>query len=301
MSDSQFFTDKDAVRASFDRAADSYDAAAVLQREVADRMAERLDFIKLAPQVVIDAGCGTGYATSMLRARYPEALQVQLDLAPAMLEVAREKAAGGALGRLVSLFKGPKVVQVAADVEVLPFADNSVDFIWSSLTYQWCNTPDRTFAEAFRVLKPGGLLMFSTLGPDTLKELRAAFAAIDHATHVNEFIDMHDLGDALVASGLSNPVMDMEYITMTYPDVKAVMKDLKAIGAHNVTQGRLRGMLGKTAWQRVVERYERFRFDGELPCTYEVVYGHAWKPEPKAPKRADGAQVIEFRSRPKPD
>ncbi|WP_432721352.1 malonyl-ACP O-methyltransferase BioC [Jeongeupia wiesaeckerbachi] len=292
-----FYTDKAAIRASFDAAASSYDAAAVLQREVADRMAERLDLVRIQPQRVLDAGCGTGYMGKALQTRYPDAQLVELDLAPAMLQIARERHAGAGLKKLLARFERNRPVQLCGDIEALPLADASVDLIWSSLAIQWCNTPDATFREFLRVLKPGGLLMFSTLGPDTLKELRAAFDGVDGYNHVNRFIDMHDLGDALSHSGFSTPVMDMETLTMTYPDVRAVMQDLKGIGAHNVTEGRRRGMMGKTAWQRVTAQYEAFRRDGALPCSYEVVYGHAWKPEHAPKVRADGAQVIEFRPR----
>ncbi|WP_035052747.1 malonyl-ACP O-methyltransferase BioC [Andreprevotia chitinilytica] len=296
-SNESFYTDKAAIRASFDAAAHSYDAAAVLQREVADRMAERLDYIKVQPLMVLDAGCGTGYMGKTLQARYPDAQLIELDLAPAMLKVARAKHAGG-FKQLFNRLRGRQPVQICGDIEALPLADASVDLIWSSLTLQWCNTPDAAFREFTRVLKPGGLLMFSTLGPDTLKELRAAFAGIDGNSHVNQFIDMHDLGDALVHGGLSTPVMDMEMLTMTYADVRGVMDDLKGIGAHNLTHGRRQGMMGKTAWQKVLAQYEAFRRDGVLPCSYEVVYGHAWKPEAKpATTLPDGRQIIEFRPR----
>ncbi|GLS04512.1 malonyl-[acyl-carrier protein] O-methyltransferase 1 [Chitiniphilus shinanonensis] len=294
-----FYTDKHAVKLAFDRAAGSYDAAAVLQREVADRMAERLDYIKLVPGRILDAGSGTGYASPMLRARYPEAQLVELDLAPAMLALSRDKGSGRGVRKWLNLFERHKPFHVCGDIERLPLADESVDLVWSNLTLQWCNTPDAALAECHRVLRPGGLLMFSTLGPDTLKELRAAFEGVDRHSHVNRFIDMHDVGDALGRAGLTTPVMDMELITMTYPDARSVMRDLKAIGAHNVTEGRPEGMMGKRAWRKVVEQYERFRHAGELPCTYEVVYGHAWKPENRANARLpDGSQVIEFRRRP---
>ncbi|WP_174873473.1 malonyl-ACP O-methyltransferase BioC [Vogesella oryzae] len=290
-----FYTDKTRVRASFERAAHSYDAAAVLQREVSDRMAERLDYIKLQPAVILDAGSGTGYGSAELRRRYPEARVVELDLAHAMLCASREKQRAGQ-GMLSRLFKPQSPWQVCADVERLPLADNSVDMIWSSLTIQWLNLPDAVFAEFQRVLKPGGMVLFATLGPDTLFELRTAFSHADGANHVNQFIDMHDLGDAMLASGMSEPVMDMEKIVMTYASAREVMQDLKSIGAHNVTDGRGRGLLGKHAWQRVCEAYEGYRRDGQLPATYEVLYGHAWKGEPK--KKAnilpDGRQVIEF-------
>ena len=288
-----FYTDKTAVRAAFDKAATTYDAAAFLQREIAQRMGERLDYIKVQPERVLDAGCGTGYASSMLRERYPHGRLFELDLAPGMLRVARDQRSG-----IKALFDRRKPLQVCGDIEALPLATASVDLIWSNLTLQWCNEPDSAFREFLRVLKPGGLLMFSTLGPDTLKELRAAFAEVDGATHVNRFIDMHDLGDALVNNGFSTPVMDMEYITLTYPELKPLLADLKGIGAQNATQGRRAGLMGKSTWQRMTAAYERFRTNGELPATYEVVYGHAWKPEVASPKTlADGSQVIEFRPR----
>ncbi|GGP20823.1 malonyl-ACP O-methyltransferase BioC [Silvimonas iriomotensis] len=289
-----FYTDKAAVRAAFDKAASTYDAAAVLQREVVQRMAERLDFIRIKPERVLDAGSGTGFACPVLRKRYPESRLIELDLAPSMLRVARDGRTGG----IRALLDRRKPVQVCGDLEALPLASNSVDLIWSSLALQWCNEPDTAFAEMLRVLKPGGLLMFATLGPDTLRELRTAFAGIDGHTHVNQFIDMHDLGDALVNSGFATPVMDMEHITLTYPELKPILADLKAIGAQNATRGRRDGMMGKSAWQRVTAAYEAFRRDGELPATYEVVYGHAWKPDTApARKLADGSQVIEFRPR----
>ncbi|MEJ2795547.1 malonyl-ACP O-methyltransferase BioC [Iodobacter sp. LRB] len=292
-----FHTEKAAMRAAFDKAATSYDAAAVLQREVADRMFERLDYIKVNPLTVLDAGCGTGYCAPQLQTLYKDARLIELDLAPGMLQVARAKEGGG-FKKLWASLRGQGAAYLCADIESLPLADESVDVIWSSLTLQWCNEPDAAFAEFTRVLKPGGLLMFSTLGPDTLKELRASFAAMDDKEHVNRFIDMHDLGDALVKNGLSTPVMDMEYLTMTYDSAKAIMQDLKDIGAHNVAEGRSRGMLGKAAWQKIVAKYETFRRDGLLPCTYEVVYGHAWKPLTRpARKNADGSQIIEFRPR----
>jgi malonyl-CoA O-methyltransferase len=166
--------------------------------------------------------------------------------------------------------------------------------VFSNLALQWCD-PQRVFGEASRVLSPGGLFIFSTFGPDTLKELRAAFAAADGRAHVNAFIDMHDLGDALVHAGFADPVMDMEVITMEYDSVEAVARDLKAIGARNALPDRPRGLSGRGLWRKVGAAYEAHRRAGALPATYEVVYGHAWK---VAPKRApDGRQVIDFRPR----
>jgi len=297
MSQPAFHSDKAAIRAAFDRAAGSYDAAAVLQREIADRLFDRLQPVRLEPARILDAGCGTGYAGALLRQRFGDARLIELDLSPAMLHAARARGRGGWLERVSAFFKGDGAVQVCADFEHLPLASASVDLVWSSLAIQWCNNPDLVFAEFMRVLKPGGLLMFATLGPDTLKELRAAFAGIDGHRHVNDFIDMHDLGDALVRAGFANPVMDMEMLTLTYDDVKGVLHDLRDIGANHTAQRRP-GLLGKRAWQTVLARYEAFRRDGVLPASYEAVFGHAWKPD-ATPNRTlpDGRQIIEFRRR----
>lgn len=290
-----FYNEKESIRHAFDKAASSYDAAAVLQREVVARLFERLALINLQPTVVLDAGSGTGAAAPLLRERFADAQLIELDLALNMLKTSRAKTAG--IKKWLSFFASNKSAAICADIEQIPLADESVDLIWSSLTIQWCNTPDATFKEFSRILKPGGVVIFSSLGPDTLKELRTAFAGIDGHQHVNQFIDMHDLGDALLKHGLTMPVMDMEYITMTYPTVKAVMHDLKHIGANNKMNGRRNGLLGRAAWQQIQAQYEAFRRDQVLPCTYEVVYGHAFKPAPKPNALADGSQIIEFRPR----
>ena len=280
-----FEIDKRALRHAFNRAASSYDTAAVLQREVCNRMLERLDYIKYKPTRVLDAGCGTGWGTRQLAQRYVSAHVVALDIAQGMLQAARDKS-----GWWRQLFASGKSSYVCADVEALPLAANSMELVWSNLTVQWCNDLPATFIELQRVLKVEGLLMFSTFGPDTLKELRAAFDSVDGYNHINRFADMHDIGDMLVAAGFAEPVMDMEYITLTYHDVKAVMQDLRNIGAHNVTAGRSQGMMGRKAWNTVLTNYETMRRDGKLPATFEVIYGHAWKPQPK--KIADGRAII---------
>jgi malonyl-CoA O-methyltransferase len=282
----EFLIDKKQVRRAFSRAARDYDAAAVLQREVCQRMLERLDYIKLNPEKILDAGSGTGWGARQLAQRYPAAQVVALDMALGMLNVAREQS-----GWWRKLFSGSQQSHVCADVEALPLAGNSVGMTWSNLALQWCNDLPATFRELHRVLKTDGLLMFSTFGPDTLKELRSAFHGVDGHSHVSRFTDMHDLGDMLAHSGFAEPVMDMEIITLTYADVKSVMQDLRGIGAHNATAGRAQGMMGKAAWQHVSERYESYRRDGKLPATFEIVYGHAWKPRPKV--TADGAQIIQ--------
>ncbi len=282
----EFLIDKKQVRRAFNRAAHNYDAVAVLQREVCRRMLERLDYIKLQPARVLDAGSGTGWGTRQLAQRYPAAQVVALDMALGMLKVACEQS-----GWWRKLFSSSQQSHVCADVEALPLAANSVEMAWSNLTLQWCNDLPATFREFHRVLKTDGLLMFSTFGPDTLKELRSVFYGVNGYSHVSRFTDMHDLGDMLAHSGFAEPVMEMEIITLTYADVKSVMQDLRGIGAHNATAGRAQGMMGKAAWQQVLERYESFRRDGKLPATFEIVYGHAWKPRPRV--TAGGAQIIQ--------
>jgi malonyl-CoA O-methyltransferase len=165
--------------------------------------------------------------------------------------------------------------------------------LWSNLAFQWARDLTGVFAECRRVLRPGGLLIFTTLGPDTLKELRTATSG-DGKIHVNRFIDMHDIGDLMIGAGFADPVMDMEYLTLTYDDVKTLMRELKAIGAHNVAAGRSRGLTGKRALRATELRYETFRRDARLPATFEVIYGHAWKPLPR--KGPGGRPVIDIKS-----
>ncbi len=280
----EFLIDKQQVRRSFSRAAKNYDAAAVLQREVCQRMLERLDYIRLQPSRVLDIGSGTGWGTRQLAAKYADAQVIALDIALGMLQLSR-----GQTSWWRKLLSPPPAV--CADVEALPFADNSVEMVWSNLALQWCNDLPATIVDLHRVLKPDGLLMFSTFGPDTLKELRRAFHGVDEHTHLNRFADMHDVGDMLSHGGFAEPVMDMEYLTLTYNDVRGVLYDLKAIGAHNATAGRGQGLMGKQAWARLVGNYEQQRREGKLPATYEVIYGHAWKVPPRVTK--EGAAIIQ--------
>lgn len=292
-----FVLDRNEVRRAFDRAANSYDAHAVLQREVCDRLLERLDFMKLTPKQVVDVGAGTGYGLQQLQARYTSAQLIGLDLAPAMLAQARAKfPATKWLQRISSRFTPTSATStdfVCADMERLPLKSHSVDLLWSSLTLQWANDLEATLRDFHRTLVPGGLLMFATFGPDTLKELRGAFAHIDDAPHVNRFADLHDIGDMLVNAGFANPVMEMEILTLTYADLKSLMIDLKGIGAHNAAVVRRRGLLGKSAWQKLEQEYERHRMDGRLPATYEVIYGHAWVGDKT--HLEDGRQVIQLK------
>jgi malonyl-CoA O-methyltransferase len=248
-------------------------------------MLEKLRCVKLQPARIIDVGSGTGWGTRQLGERYPKADIMALDIAIGMLQAAR-----GTSGWWQKIFAGKRESFVCADVEALPVAPNNVDIIWSNLALQWCNDLPSTFVELKRVLKVEGLLMFSTFGVDTLKELRVAFSDVDGYNHLSRFIDLHDIGDMLVEAGFADPVMEMEKITLTYNDVRAVMQDLKSIGAHNATAGRASGMMGKSTWQRITENYEKLRRDGKLPATFEIIYGHAWKPAPK--KMPDGRAII---------
>ncbi|MES2636361.1 MAG: malonyl-ACP O-methyltransferase BioC [Pseudomonadota bacterium] len=271
-----YWMDKARVRASFDRAAQTYDAAAILQKLVRTEMLSRLDLVKIKPKVILDAGCGTGHGSFALQKKFSSAQVVSLDIALAMLQKTYQQQSF-----LSKLFKQKNLV--CADIERLPIASMSLGMVWSNLALQWCNDLDAAFGEVARVLQPDGLFMFSTFGPDTLKELRTATHNVN--THVSRFIDMHDIGDALTRAGFSAPVLDVERYTLTYDDVKGVMKDLKSIGAHNATQGRARGLLGRGFLQKLTQQYEQFRQTleegGKLPATFEVVYGHAWKAESK--------------------
>lgn len=291
-----YWIDKARVRASFDRAASTYDAAAILQKSVREEMLSRLDLVKLTPQAILDAGCGTGQGTFALQKRFPQTQVISLDIAMGMLQ--HTQAQMPTLQRWLSSITGKKNL-VCADIESLPLANQSVDMVWSNLALQWCNNLDQAFAEIRRVLKPEGLVMFSTFGPDTLKELRLASASSDDAlanTHVSRFIDMHDIGDAMTRAGFSAPVLDVDYFSLTYDDVKAVMRDLKSIGAHNATAGRARGLAGKGFLQQLATRYEQFRQAGKLPATFEVIYGHAWAPA-QQPDLQPGYAPVHFKSR----
>ncbi len=266
---SPYLLDKHKTRLGFERAADTYDANAVLQREIGERLTERLDLIKMQPETVLDVGCGTGFITEHLLNRYKRARVIGVDLAHSMVQKTRKR--GG-------WFRKPQ--GVCADAARLPFQPQCADMLVSSLMLQWCNDLPAVFREFVQVLKPNGLLMFATFGPDTLKELRASWGWVDGFTHTSRFVDMHDVGDALLQAGFRDPVVDMEVITLAYADVRGLLRDLKGIGANNATHGRNHGLTGKARMQAFMQAYEQFRQqDGNYPATYEVVYGHAWAPQ----------------------
>ena len=279
-----FLLDRPGIRDAFDRASAHYEAAAVLQARVEAEMLDRLSFFRLEPRVVLDLGSGPGRGTAALKRAYPQASVVALDFAPGMLREAQHYLTGDA----------PQFQRVCADALRLPFADASADVVYSSLMLQWCDDLLIAFREVRRVLRPGGLFLFSTFGPDTLMELRDAWAAADGDVHVNRFVDMHNVGDGLTRAGLSEPVLDVERVQLTYLDVRSLMRDLKAIGAHNVAVGRARGLTTPARFRKVEAAYELLRKDGRLPATYEVVYGVAWGSEARRGASVEGGEVVIF-------
>lgn len=262
-------TEKHRIQKHFDAKAMCYESSAVLQRSVCEELLQRLDLTSLKPSVVLDVGCGTGWGTQGLLKKYKKAKILSLDLSPEMLKQTKSKG---------SWLRKPTLI--CGDAEEIPLQDESVDLVFSSLMLQWCDYK-KVFAEFKRVLKPDGLLMFSTFGPDTLKELRKSWAQVDDNAHVNDFTDMHDLGDELIHAGLAEPVMDMDLLTLTYSDVVSVMADLKAIGANTILKNQKKtnrqGLVTPGKLKRVIAHYENYRKEGVVPASYEVVYGHAWK------------------------
>ncbi|OUR64729.1 malonyl-[acyl-carrier protein] O-methyltransferase BioC [Methylophaga sp. 42_25_T18] len=286
----QYTPDKHQVAQSFAHAAQQYDDVAILQRQTADELLDRLSLVKIQPNRILDLGAGTGRNLSLLAAKYPKAELIALDIAPAMLKQAQHRFQSDAgLKRWLPTHQQP--AYMAGDAEALPLADNSVDMVYANLSLQWCD-PTKCFAEIQRVLRPGGLLSFTSLGPDTLNELRQAWAAVDDYPHVNIFYDPHDIGEAMMNSRLAEPVLDVDRLTLTYETAIALMKDLKELGAHNVNEGRRRGLTGKQAFEKVINAYEPFRKDGLLPASYEVIYGHAWCAEETQKQEKDGTVKI---------
>jgi len=258
--------DKHITRRHFERAANSYDGAAVLQREIAKRIGQRLDYIKRQPKRVLDVGCGTGYITKDLLKRYPKADVIALDLAHSM---ARKSIEHG------SWLRKPKAV--CADAELLPLKEDSIDFVISSLMLQWSNDLNKVFTGFHHVLAPNGLLLFSTFGPETLTEIRQSWSEVDNRPHTSDFADMHEIGDALLQAGFQDPVTDMEMITMTYANVRQLMRDIKQIGASNTDSNRSKGLMGKAKLKAFENAYEQFKTsEGLYPASWEIIYGHAW-------------------------
>jgi malonyl-CoA O-methyltransferase len=280
------------ARRGFVRAAAGYDAVAVLQREIAARMLERLDYVKIQPGLVVDLGCGTGASLAALGERYPQARILGLDVCEAMLRVGCRRRSW--LRWLLPFLRGPKNTSlVAADAQALPLATRAAGFLWSNLMLHWLPDPMAGLREMHRTLESGGLLMFSAFGPDTLKELRACFS--DGHAHTLHFTDMHDYGDMLIECGFADPVMDAERLTLTYPSPEALFDELRRNGSISAATGYRRGLMGRRTWQAVLAACEAQRIEAHLPASFEVVYGHAWKAEPRTV--ADGRAVIRFVSK----
>lgn len=293
------------LRRIFDRRASTFDDVAFLPREIAQRMRERLDYIKVTPARVLDAGCGMGADLPGLRERFAEASVLGLDASSAMLaralvaELAESEANAGwrrflpaTLGKAFGA-RGPQLAQ--ADFGALPFAAGAFDMIWSNLALHWHSRPDLVMPEWSRTLKVNGLMMFSTLGPDTLRELTGAYASAEKALgvapqrHIIEFVDMHDLGDMLVESGFEIPVMDQEVITITYKSPDSLLNDVRRWGAYPVSPApRADARALREAVHAELEA--RRREDGTIPLTFEVIYGHAWKAVPRT--NAEGHGII---------
>ena len=258
------------MRDDFSRAAASYDEAAVLAREVGERMAARLDIVKIAPKRVADIGCATGDGIRELQRRYPEALPLAVDFARPMLQAVKSRVP------LVQRLRGHSPRPLNADVRALPLRHGSLDLVWSNLVLHWLDDPLPAFRELNRVLAVDGLLTFSMFGPDTLKELRIA-----GATGLRRFADMHDVGDMLVAAGFADPVMDMDMIAFQYRRPRQFLADQRHLGVRD-------GLLGRMAWRdwrRVLAGWDR-------QASFEIVHGHAWKAEPRV--AADGRAIVRF-------
>ncbi len=279
--------DKDAIRSSFDRAASSYDRHAVLQREIESRLLERIEFQRHEPGMILDLGCGTGSASRTLAGQYPRASVIALDWAPAMLARAGESPGHGHPGQ--GAFS-----RICADMHDLPLAARSTDLVFSSLVLQWSYDLPAVFREFRRIMKADAMLVFTCFGPDTLHELKQAWRAVDELPHVNDYPDMHDIGDELLAAGFRDPVMDTERLTLEYPDVMSLMRELKGIGAHNVASNRLHGLTGKTRLKNMLQAYEPFRRGDRYPASYEIIYGTAFAPREGQPVKTAAGDVATF-------
>ncbi|CAN5893008.1 methyltransferase domain-containing protein [soil metagenome] len=269
-----------------------------LRREIASRMRDKLDLIKIQPERILDAGCGEGADIAQLQTRFPKALVIGIDSAKPMLDLAAQhrQEAMNSVDRMMAkwlpsaLRLGHEMSLLCGDFANLPAAASSIDLVWSNLALHWHPQPDLVFAEWRRVLRTDGLLMFSCFGPDSLIELRQAFAFIDQSPHTLPFVDMHDFGDMLVNAGFSTPVMDMEKLTLTYDNIDKLFADVRALGG-NPLLTRRQSLIGRSAYRVVVKALESMRNkDGRIPLTFEVVYGHAFRPVPK--KRASGESII---------
>jgi len=279
------------VRHNFTKAAANYNAVSLIQREIARRMLERLDFIRIQPQRILDLGCGTGFDLTALGERYPKAHVVGVDFCEAMLRAGLPERKH--VRRVLPFLKSNKSSLICADITHLPLPCASADLAWSNLAIHWIDDIPRAINEMYQAIRTDGLIMFSTLGPDSLKELRSAFS--DGCQHTQHFMDMHDYGDLLLASGFSDPVMDVDRLILTYSTLNDLFQDLRRNGAACAAHNRRRGLMGKQSWQSMQTRYEDYRQDGYYPASFEIIYGHAWKGA--STKTGDGESIIHFDSK----
>lgn len=259
---------KRAVRLAFDRAAPSYDRAAGVQRECCARLFALAAAHPVTAPVhcVVDAGCGTGHALATLGTLFPDAAHIALDFSPAMLKRACSAPQAG-------------VQALCADLEHLPLQADSVDILWSSLAMQWCD-PQLVISEVARVLRPGGQVWIATLGPRTLHELRTAFASVDDAAHVVDFAEAEFWAQCAHHAGLETVATERSVLAALAPDLRTLLADIKAIGAHTVGDGRRRKPLGRQAWATLQRAYETHRrADGLLPASYDLILLALRKPE----------------------
>jgi malonyl-CoA O-methyltransferase len=263
----RFRVDRRAMTRAFNRASLHYDAAAALQGEVRAELLSRLEFFALKPQLIVDLGCGTAHGAAALRARYRRAQVLAIDIAPGMLRAARRRG-----------WPWRRFARVCADALALPLAAQSVDLVYSNLMLHWCDDPALAFAEVRRVLRPGGLLLFSTLGAATLQELRDAWASVDTTPHVSAFADMPLLAAALQHAGLREPVMDRDLRLRHYPQAATLMGELREIGEHNAAVDRRRSLTGRHRLALMCATYEHQRGPKGLPATWEIIYGAAFAP-----------------------
>lgn len=272
--------DRQWIRAENARAAQSYQEAAVVPREIQSRLLERLDGLDFQARTILDVGAGLADASQALAAHFPGSTLLSIDFCLPMLTAARDKTAGH--------------YRVCGDAYALPVAEKSMDLVYSSLMLQCCEDLAHVFDQFRRVIRPGGLLLLSCPGPDTLMELRQSWAAVDQQPHVQLFPDMHNLGDALLAAGFANPVLDVEYLQLTYGDVPQLLTELQNLGASNAATDRRRSLTGKNRLHAMQEHYQGLSVAGRIPATLEVVYGSAWGPPDGQPRRSGGGQVASF-------
>ncbi|MCK5725633.1 MAG: malonyl-ACP O-methyltransferase BioC [Thiotrichaceae bacterium] len=253
-------------RLGFERSASGYDAAAVLQNEVGTRLLDRLALMTLQPKRVLDLGSGTGFMTKHLLKTYPKSEHHAVDIA---FNMAKQTQRYQTWRR--------KVYTTCATAEALPYASESFDMVISNLMLQWCDDLSGVFTDIHRILRAEGGFIFTSFGTDTMIELRESWKQVDDYEHTHRFVDIHDVGDALMQTGFQQPVLDMEKITLTYTSLPKMFRDIKAIGATNASLGRNKGLTGKGAFKKLELAYEAFRTeDGLYPLTYEVIYGHGW-------------------------